>query len=173
MEIIEIIGIDPALRHTGIAKVSYNTETKKLWVSDCMVINCPPKFKGYEAIMYTLNRIEEIASEPCYSDASKVVIESPPNVFNPKFPVINFIQCAHIVGGAASLFGLDRSMFCAPIQWNKKNKEKTHKECLKILGEVESWHFKEKPFKTTLEHMVDAVCIAYWHLNEEYIKDDV
>lgn len=171
MEIIEVIGIDPSLRHTGIAKVIYNLEKNTFSAVNCTVVNCPPKFKGLDAIKYSLEKIEDIASEACYSDACQVVIESPPNVFNPKFPVINFIQCAHIVGGAAALFGLDRSTFCAPINWNKKNKAQAHINCFKQLGEWKEWNFTQKPCASTMEHIIDAVCIAFWYINKEYIEN--
>lgn len=171
METVSIIGIDPSLRHTGVAMVTYNFETNKIKVSNCFVVNTPQKLKGLEAIKYALTTLEELSQNEVYKEAKQVVLESPPNVFNPKFPAINFIQCGHIVGGAACLFGLERATFCVPNSWNKRNKENAHKQFLARGGDWQSWHFLGKPYKYSMEHIIDAACIAWWYLQKEYLDD--
>lgn len=172
MEIVEIIGVDPSLRFTGIGKVVYNTDTKKIKVEGCQVIQNKTTLKGTEAISGMLNRIENIASEPIYLEADHVIVESPIMPFNAKFQASSMISVAHIAGGAASMFGLDRVKLFRPTEWNKaRKKEKTHFVTQQVLGTWETWSWVlAAKRKDHIEHVLDAVSMALWYLQENYLE---
>jgi Holliday junction resolvasome RuvABC endonuclease subunit len=172
MEIVEIIGIDPSLRFTGVGKVVYNTETKAIKVTGCQVIQNKTTLKGTEAIAGMLDRIEGLASEPIYLEAKHVIVESPIMPFNPKFQASSMISVAHIAGGAAMAFGIDRVKLFRPTEWNKaKNKEKTHFNTQSKVGPWETWSWEVAARrKDHVEHVLDAVSMALWYLQEHYIE---
>lgn len=172
MEIVEIIGVDPSLRFTGLGKVAYNTETKKIKVSGCQVIQNKTTLKGTDAISHMLEKIENVASEPDYSEAQDVIVESPVMPFHAKFQASSMISVAHIAGGAAALFGVDRVKLYRPTEWNRaKKKEKTHFLTQQILGPWETWTWKiAAKRKDHIEHVLDAVSMALWYLQENYIE---
>lgn len=171
METIEVIGVDPSLRFTGIGKISYNTETKNIKVSGCQVIQNKTTLKGTDAISGMLGKIEDIASEPVYLDAKDVIVESPVMPFNAKFQASSMISVAHIAGGAAVLFGHDRVKLYRPTEWNRaRKKEKTHFITQQILGPWETWNWViAAKRKDHIEHVLDAVSMALWYLQENYV----
>ncbi len=173
MEIVEVIGIDPSLRYTGIAKVTYNSEKNSFKVSDCQVIQNKTTLKSTEAIKHMLESIEDLASAPEFCAASDVVVESPVMPFVQKFQGSSMIMVAHIAGGAASLFGLDRVKLYQPAQWNRrKKKEETHKNTQEILGNWNTWGFRVVPKnKAHVEHVLDAASMALYHIQQQYIEE--
>ncbi len=172
MEIIEIVGIDPSLRFTGVGKVTYNTETQKINVSGCQVIQNKTTLKGTAAIAEMLERIEHVASQHEYLEAKEVIVESPVMPFNAKFQGSSMISVAHIAGGAAALFGIDRVKMYRPTEWNRaKKKEKTHFLTQEALGSWETWNWSVvAKRKDHIEHVLDAVSMALWHLQEHYLE---
>lgn len=172
MENIEIIGVDPSLRFTGIGKVTYNTETKKFKVSGCQVIQNKTTLKGTDAIAGMLERIEDVASHPEYLDAKDVVVESPVMPFNVKFQASSMISVAHIAGGSAVLFGTDRVRLYRPGQWNRsKKKEVTHAITQQLLGTWDTWEWLVVARrKDHVEHVLDAVSMALWYMHENFIS---
>lgn len=170
-EIIEIIGIDPSVRFTGIGKVTYNTETKKIFVSNCQVLVNKTTLKGVPAMMNMLEMLEFAASEPQYAEAPHVVVESPVMPFYAKFQGSSMIMVAHIAGGATALFGIDRTTMYRPSEWNKtKKKEKTHSITQELLGSWDTWNWsKVAKRKDQVEHVLDAVSMALYHLQKVYI----
>lgn len=172
MELIEIIGVDPSLRFTGIGKVTYNTETKKISVSGCQVIQNKTTFKGTQAIAHMLAKIEDVASEPEYAEAEDVIVESPIMPFNVKFQASSMISVAHIAGGAAVLFGIDRVRLFRPTEWNRaRKKEQTHFVTQAALGAWDTWQWRVAARrKDQVEHVLDAVSMALWYLQRKYIE---
>lgn len=172
METVEVIGVDPSLRFTGIGKVIYNTETKQLKVEGCQVIQNKTTLKGTEAISGMLSRIENVACEPIYLEAGDVIVESPVMPFNAKFQASSMISVAHIAGGAAVLFGNDRVKLFRPTEWNRaRKKEKTHFITQQVLGPWETWSWVlAARRKDHIEHVLDAVSMALWYLQEHYIE---
>lgn len=171
MEIVEIIGIDPSVRFTGIGRVVYNSETKKVTVTGCQVLVNKTTLKGIPAMLNMLQMVEDVASNPDFADAPHVVVESPVMPFYAKFQGSSMISVAHIAGGAAALFGLDRVTMYRPSEWNKtKKKEKTHAVTQEVLGSWDTWGWdKVAKRKDQVEHVLDAVSMALYHLQKEYI----
>lgn len=171
METVEVIGVDPSLRFTGVAKVTYNTETKDFAVSGCQVLTNKAALKGTEAIAYMLELVEGVASEPEFLEAEDVVVESPVMPFHAKFQGSSMISVAHIAGGAAALFGIDRVKLYRPTEWNRaKKKEVTHFNTQQLLGPWETWRWRfAVRRKDQVEHVLDAVSMALWYIKEKYI----
>lgn len=171
-EIIEIIGVDPSLRFTGIGKVTYNSDTKKLSVSGCQVIQGKTTLKGVAKISDMLSQLEDVASEPEFAAAPFVIVESPVMPFNAKFQGSSMISVAHIAGGATALFGCDRVKLFQPSQWNRsKKKDKTHFLTQEILGPWETWRWRiAAKRKDQVEHVLDAVSMALWYLQTNFIE---
>jgi len=172
METVEIVAIDPSLRFTGISKVSYNTETEKFKVSCCQVIKNKDSFKGTKAISYMLEQLSEAADDPDLLESEIVLVESPIMPFFSKFQGGAMISVAHIAGGAACLFGLDRVKLYRPSEWNRsKKKEVTHFDTQTILGTWETWGWKKSiKHKSQLEHVLDASSMALWYIKTNYIE---
>lgn len=173
METIEVIGVDPSLRFTGIGKVSYNTETKKIKVSGCQVIQNKTTLKGTAAIAHMLQGIEDLAGDAEFLDSEHVIVESPVMPFHNKFQGSSMISVAHIAGGAAALFGIDRVKLYRPTEWNRaKKKEKTHFITQQVLGPWETWTWRvAAKRKDHIEHVLDAVSMAFWYIQENFIEE--
>ena len=108
MEKIKILGIDPSLRNTGLAIVSYNTEldpndSKSYEISHCQVLVNPRKYTGTEAILNMLDMMNEESQKEAYKSASNVIVESPASMFNKKISSSVVASLAHISGGAVAL----------------------------------------------------------------------
>ena len=108
MEKIKILGIDPSLRNTGLAIVSYNTEldpndSKSYEISHCQVLVNPRKYTGTEAILNMLDMMNEESQKEAYKSASNVIVESPAIMFNKKISSSVVASLAHISGGAVAL----------------------------------------------------------------------
>lgn len=172
MEKVKILGVDPSLRNTGLAIVSYNTETKKYSVSNCQVLVNPQKFKGKDAIFSMLDMIKTESEKTCYKEVNKILVESPSVMFNAAWAQNTISSIAHISGGALAIFGLENTLLFRPSEWNRaKKKEVTHNICQATLGNPEDWHF-EKNIKNDkfLEHILDAASMALWYIKENYVE---
>lgn len=179
MEIIKILGVDPSLRNTGLAVVTFNTELSvhdpsAYKVSHCQVLKNPAKYTGTDALLNMIDMIHAQAQKECYSSVDNVLVESPVAMFNPKFPVSNIISCAHISGAALALFGVEKAYLFRPNEWNKsRKKEVTQAATIGFHGEPEEkWHF-EKPtgHEKYMEHVIDAASLATWWIKQNYDQE--
>jgi hypothetical protein len=171
MEKVRILGVDPSLRNTGLAIVTYDTHKRKfLPPSHCHVLVNPIKYKGTDAIMNMLDLISEIVEE--YSDKfDKVLVESPPIMFNKMWSGGAIASIAHISGGAVALLGIERGYLFRPNEWNKcRKKEVTQAKTISVLGNTDTWKYT-KPVKAQakMEHIVDAASMALWWIESNYL----
>lgn len=176
MEKIKVLGIDPSLRKTGVAIVTYNTEAEKkdpnrFKVSDCNVLVNPQKFKGTDAIMNMIDMMIEMKKEfPSYSEVDDIIIESPAAIFNKAWSAGTMALIAHVSGAAIPIFGIEKSHIFKPIEWNRgKKKEVTHAKTCEILGDCSSWSYTERVKDNNLEHVLDAASMALWWIKVNYI----
>lgn len=171
-ETISVLGIDPSLRNSGFALVSYNTETEKWTTGPCGVLSNPQKYTGTTAIKNILEMIQDLKESNIFGKFNDCVIESPPVMFNPKFPASALLPIAHVAGACAVIFGINNVELIYPSQWNKgKNKAKTHAETAKILGDHMTWNFFGKVPDGKLEHVLDAASIAFWYIKFKYLEE--
>ena len=178
MEKIKILGVDPSLRNTGLAIVTYNTELplsdpSAFTTSHCQVLVNPAKYTGTEAILNMLDMIHEEAQKICYQEAEIVLIESPPVMFNKNWSGGAIASIAHISGGAVALFGIEKSHLFRPNEWNKtRKKEVTHNQTTAFLGNADTWHY-EKRVKSDkyMEHILDAASMALWWIKSNYLEE--
>jgi hypothetical protein len=178
MEKIRILGVDPSLRNTGLAIVTYNTELpssdpKAFTTSHCQVLVNPQKYKGTEAILNMLDMINEEGRKDCYREIDTVLVESPPIMFNKSWSGGAVSAIAHISGGAVALFGIEKARLFRPNEWNKcRKKDITHNQTIGFLGDADSWHY-EKRVKSDkyMEHVLDAASMALWWIKGNYLED--
>lgn len=178
MEKVRILGVDPSLRNTGIAIVTYNTETpiteaKAFSVHDCQVLVNPPKYTGTDAILNMLDMIQECAAKTCYQEVDAVIIESPAIMFNKTWSQGAISSIAHISGGATALLGLEKAHLFRPNEWNKtRKKEATHAQTIAILGDPDMWDY-HKPVKSEkyMEHILDAASMALFWIRSNYLEE--
>lgn len=178
MEIINILGVDPSLRNTGLAIVRYNTELslndfKAFKVLNCQVLVNPAKYTGTDAILNMLDMISKESEKICYQNVNTIIIESPPIMFNKSWSGGTVSSLAHVAGGAAALLGLEKAHLFRPNEWNKsRKKEVTHNNTIACLGKHDTWHY-EKPIKSEkyLEHILDAVSMALWWIKSNYLEN--
>lgn len=174
-EKVKVLGVDPSLRFTGLALLTYDTETKEINVSHCQTLVNPQKYKGKDAILNMLDMLQDCAdTTPEYTSQESNVIESPAVLFNKAWSGGTMALIAHISGGAAVIFGLQKSHFFRPNEWNKsRKKEVTHAQAFKILGTPEKWHFQKMvKNENHLEHIYDAACLALFWLKNIYIDEE-
>lgn len=177
MEIIHILGIDPSLRNTGLALVSYNTELPPsdpaaFKTEHCQVLVNPAKYTGTDAILNMMDMMHEQAKKKCYQEVDDVIIESPPVMFNKNWSGGAIAAIAHISGGAVPIFGIEKSHLFRPNEWNRtRKKEITHNQTIGVLGAFENWHY-EKQVKSEkyMEHILDAASMALWWIKSNYIE---
>lgn len=178
METIRILGVDPSLRNTGLAVVSYNselpvTDPKAFKAEFCQVLVNPQKYTGTDAILNMLDMISEEAMKPCYQNVDTVVIESPPIMFNKAWSGGTVSSIAHVSGGCVVAFGIEKSHLFRPNEWNKsRKKDQTHGHTVAIIGEPDKWHY-EKRVKSEkyMEHILDAASMALWWIKCNYLED--
>lgn len=178
MEEVKILGVDPSLRNTGLAIITYNsemliTDPKAFSVSHCQVLVNPPKFTGTDAILNMLDMIYDESLKDCYSNVETVIIESPPVMFNKTWSGGAISSIAHIAGGAVALLGIEKSRLFRPNEWNKtRKKEVTHAQTVAFLGDPDNWHY-EKRVKSQkyLEHALDAASMALWWIRSNYLEE--
>ncbi len=179
MEKVKILGVDPSLRNTGLAVITYNTELsledpKALTVAHCQVLVNPQKYTGTDAILNMLDMIFEESKKLCYHEVDTVLVESPAIMFNSKFPSSAISSIAHISGGAVALLGIEKSHLFRPNEWNKsRKKEVTHNNTIARLGNPELWHY-EKMVKSDkfMEHILDAASMALWWIKNTYVEEE-
>lgn len=177
MEKIKVLGIDPSLRKTGLAIVTYNTELengdpKQFEVSNCNVLVNPQKFKGTDAIMNMIDMMMELKRDfSSYSEVDDIIIESPAAIFNKAWSAGTMALIAHVSGAAIPIFGIEKSHIFKPIEWNRgKKKEITHRKTIDILGDPGTWHYTERVKDPNLEHVLDAASMALWWIKINYIE---
>jgi hypothetical protein len=178
METVRILGVDPSLRNTGLAVVTYNTELplsnpEAFKVSHCQVLVNPQKYTGTEAILNMLDMINEEARKDCYQEIDTVIVESPAIMFNKNISSSVVASLAHISGGAVALFGIEKSHLFRPNEWNKtRKKDITHNQTIAFLGSADNWHY-EKRVKSEkyMEHILDAVSMSLWWIKSNYLEE--
>ena len=172
-EKIRVLGVDPSLRNTGLAIVTYDTEKQSFDTPcECHVIINPAKYKGKDAILSMLDLIQEL-SEDYLSKSEVTLVESPPIMFNQSWSGGTISLISHVAGGAAALLGLSRVHLFRPNEWNRtRKKEVTHAKTEAVLGSADDWHFR-KPIKNekSMEHILDAASMALWWIQTNYIDE--
>lgn len=178
MEKIKILGIDPSLRNTGLAIITYNTELPlsdplAFTTTHCQTLVNPQKYTGTDAILNMLDMMHEEAQKLCYQEPETIIIESPAIMFNKKISSSVVASIAHISGGAVALFGIEKSHLFRPNEWNKsRKKEITHNQTIGLLGNSDKWHYENKlKHEKYMEHILDAASMALWWIKSNYIEE--
>lgn len=178
METVRILGIDPSLRNTGLAVVSYNTELmvnnpKAFAVKDAQVVSNPAKYTGTDAILNMLDMLYACSQEGYYQSVDHVIIESPAVMFNKSWSGGAISSIAHISGGAVAIFGISKAHLFRPNEWNKtRKKEVTHNQTIAFLGNPDAWYYaKRVKNEKSMEHILDAASMALWWLKSNYLED--
>lgn len=178
MEKVRVLGVDPSLRNTGIAIVTYNAELPTghpdaFKATECQVLVNPQKYTGTDAILNMLDMIQECSYLPCYQDVDSVIIESPSIMFNKSWAGGTISSIAHISGGAAALFGLEKCNLFRPNEWNKtRKKDVTHNQTISLLGDPDTWKY-HKPVKSEkyMEHILDALSMCLFWIKSNYLDE--
>jgi hypothetical protein len=177
MEHVKILGVDASLRNTGLCIVSYNSELppddpKAFAVSHCQVVVNPAKYKGTDAILHMLDMMSTEAKKPCYQEIDNVIVESPPVMFNKTWGAGTISSIAHISGGSAVIFGIEKSYLFRPNEWNKsRKKEQTHARTIDFLGDPDFWHYEQRvKSEKYMEHILDAASMALWWIKSNYVE---
>lgn len=166
---IKVLGIDPSLRATGLGLLCYDKETKNYHVEGGQVLRTPQKITGTEAILYMMDALSKESKKPMYQEADHVLVESPAAIFNKNFSAASLLPVAHIVGGAAMAFGIDKTHLFRPVEWNRsRKKDKTHEKTQEILGDCETWGYEKKVKPAHQEHILDAISMALWWTQNNY-----
>lgn len=178
MEKVRILGIDPSLRNTGLAIVTYDSSIpvanpKAFNVEHCQVVVNPAKFKGTDAILNMLDLLNGCAQEEHYQRVDSVIIESPAIMFNKSWSGGAISSIAHISGGAVAIFGIEKARLFRPNEWNKtRKKEVTHAQTMNVLGNSDNWHYSKRvKSEKFMEHILDAVSMALWYIKSNYLED--
>ena len=178
MEKVKILGVDPSLRNTGLAIITYNSELplndpEAFVASNCQVLVNPAKYTGVDAILNMLDMINEESKKLCYQEAETVIIESPPIMFNKAWSGGTLSSLAHISGGAVALLGIEKAHLFRPNEWNKaRKKEVTHNQTVAFLGNPDKWHYEKKvKSEKYMEHILDAASMALWWIKSNYLED--
>ena len=178
MEKVKILGVDPSLRNTGLAIVTYNSELSPndpaaFEVTNCQVLVNPAKYTGTEAIMNMLDMINEESKKACYAEVDTVIVESPSVMFNKAWAGGTISSLAHISGGAVALLGIQKAHLFRPNEWNKcRKKEVTQNNTIAFLGNTDTWGY-EKRVKSEkfMEHIIDAASMSLWWIKSNYLED--
>lgn len=178
MSYVQIMGVDPSLRNTGLAILEYNTQFAPnnphgYKVKHCQVLANPEKYKGTDAILNMIDMMSEESKKDCYREAQTVLIESPPIMFNKEWGMGTISSIAHISGAAVPIFGVEKAFLFRPNEWNKsRKKEVTHKNITSFFGDHSNWHFENKiKSEKRLEHVIDAIGLAFWWIRNNYIEE--
>lgn len=173
MEKVKVLGVDPSLRNTGLALIEYDTETKKFSKpKHCQVLVNPAKYTGTEAILNMLDMLKKSTIDtPEYLTADTVIVESPPVMFNKSWSGGTIASIAHISGGAAAFFGIDKVHLFRPNEWNKnRKKEATHNNTIAVLGNADTWHYAQRVKSDKfMEHILDAASMGLFWIKGNYI----
>ena len=178
MNIIKILGVDPSLRNTGLAIVSYDSELspndpKAFSTEGCQVLTNPIKFKGTDAILNMIDMMFEQSQKIEYQCVDNVLIESPSIMFNKTWAGGAISSIAHISGAAVPIFGISKSLLFRPNEWNKtRKKDVTHSNTVSYLGNPEIWGYvKRVKSEKFMEHILDAASMALWYLKCNYLEE--
>lgn len=178
MEEIKILGVDPSLRNTGLAVVSYNTEMSPsdpaaYKVTSCQVLVNPQKYKGTDAILNMIDMINEEGQKECYREVDNVIVESPAAMFNKNWSSSIVASIAHISGAAIALLGIDKGFLFRPVEWNRnRKKEVTHAQTVAFLGSPDNWHYEARiKNEKFMEHILDSSSLALWWIKSNYVED--
>jgi len=178
MEKVRILGVDPSLRNSGLAVVTYDsslpvTDPKAFVAEHCQVLVNPQKYKGTDAILNMLDMINECAQLECYQNVDNVIVESPAIMFNKTWSAGTMSSIAHISGGAVALLGIDKAHLFRPNEWNKtRKKEVTHSQTISILGDADKWHYvKRVKSEKFMEHILDAASMALFWIKSNYLEE--
>lgn len=173
MSVIKILGIDPSLRNTGLAVVSYDTsmdinDPEAFSVDHCQVVCTPQKYKKKDAILCMIYLLKLEAAKKCYQDFESVLIELPAVLFNQQWSASTIGSIAPIAGAAVAYFGVEKTYLFKPTEWNRGCKKSvTHAMAQDFLGDCTKWNF-EKEIKSRIcpekyyEHIIDAASLALW-----------
>ena len=175
MEKVNIVGVDPSLRSTGIAILSFDTEKKIISVPHhCQVLVNPQKYTGKDAILNMLEMMQNTYNHfPEYQNADAYIIESPGIMYNKNWSSSTLSLISHVAGGAAVVFGIEKVHLFRPNEWNKnRRKEVTHHNTTTYLSDPETWEFcctlKSDKY---IEHILDAVSLALFRLRNQYWEE--
>jgi Holliday junction resolvasome RuvABC endonuclease subunit len=163
---LRALGIDPSLRNTGFATVTYFPERNTYEVIDCLVLSNPVKYKGSNAIIHMLEMIQEVEGliGGLYDG---IFIESPTFQYGANISAGTLSSIAHISGGCAAIYleahHHDEVHLIAPSEWKgNETKEDTREKITKALGSPLFWGFEEKVSPIKMEHVIDAAGLALW-----------
>lgn len=178
MERVRILGIDPSLRNSGLAVVSYNnelppTDPQAFTVEHCQVLANPMKYKKKDAILNMIDMLQTESQKACYEGVDTVVIEAPQVLFKASWAAGTMATIAHISGASIACFGVDRSYIFYPSEWtHSKKKESTHAHTQAFLGSADLWHY-EKRIKSEklMEHILDAASLALWFIKNNFVEE--
>lgn len=172
------MGVDPSLRNTGIAILNYDTRFSPInpnayEVTHCQVLANPQKYTKTDAIMNMIDMMSIESKKDCYREVQTVLIESPAIMFNKDWAMGTISSIAHISGAAVAIFGIEKAFLFRPHEWNKsRKKEITYNNIIAFFGHHSNWHFENKlKSEKRLEHVVDAIGIAFWWIRNNYIEE--
>jgi len=174
-EKIRVLGVDPSLRNTGLAIVTYDTEKKYFTVPEhCQVLVNPPKYKGKDAIMNMIDMIQTVSLQRVYQEVDNVLVESPAIMFNQSWAGGTISSIAHISGAAVALLGIEKTYLFRPNEWNRtKKKEATHNRTVAVFGDPDLWGFEQRiKNEKYMEHVLDAASMALWWIEESFIEEE-
>ena len=174
---VRILGVDPSLRNTGLAMVTYDkelpvTDAKAFVVSGAQVLSNPQKFTGTDAILNMLDMLSEEGKKAIYVQAHEVIIESPPIMFSQTFSGGTVSSIAHVAGGCVLAFNIAKAHLFRPTEWNKgRKKDSTHAQTVTFLGDPATWGYEKKvKSEKHMEHILDAVSMALWWIKSNEIE---
>lgn len=179
MEKISVLGVDPSLRNSGLALVTYDsslpvTNAKAFSASHCQVLVNPAKYTGTDAILNMIDMLSECAeTEKAYQDAKDIIVESPAIMFNKTWSGGTISSIAHISGACVVIFGHDNARLFRPNEWNKsRKKDVTHNQTISVLGSPDTWGFSKRvKSEKYMEHVLDAASMALWWIKSNYLED--
>jgi hypothetical protein len=174
MEVVRIAGIDPGLRFTGYAMINYDTETNQIITSNCGLVKTPVAFKGLDAVFYMMKELQDLNIRLEFNKCDHVIVEIPAAIYGAKFSAGALLPVSSIAGSCCTIFDIEKVTPVYPGVWNKRRKkEVTQKQTESILGEIDSWNYDYKPkAKSQMEHIVDAVSLALWYMQLNYIEEN-
>lgn len=180
MTIIRVAGFDPSLRNTGYGILTYDDETQELWPSFCGLIQTPARFTGTDAILYKIEEIHKLSQREEIKSCDKFIVESPAAIYYSGMSSGGLIPVAHIAGACATILCLNKTgsfdretiKLVRPVEWNRsKKKAKTEQRLVELFGPVDEWDYHKKPKTASkLEHIVDAIGMAFWFMQEHFFS---
>lgn len=175
MEIVRIAGIDPGLRFTGYGVVNFDTEKNEIWTSNCGVVkNRGSQYvKGLDAIMHMKGLLKDLSEKECFAACDSIIIEVPAAVYSKNFSSGALVPVAVISGVLLNLFDYGEVIPVYPTVWNRRRKkEVSQAKTQEVLGSYEEWNYDNMPkAKPQFEHIIDAVGMALWYLQTQYIEE--